>query len=718
MKKQHKKGIIAILLAFLLCAVFLRPAYAEDIEGDFPYETSGLSGKPEANSFSYVYRDSFFETSSYEMNPDLARLAMRLAIAGFGVGESSEPNTLLSMFDTLGIRYSEETVHYEVPGPDTIGYAYGMREISDDEVLIVTVVRGGNYQKEWASNFTLGYSEDHEGFRACADIIVKDLGEYIGTIPAGKKVSLLLTGYSRAAAVSNLAAAVLDQMADESRLGSVTPGNIYAYCFACPLTTRRTEEASKALYSNIFCFLHPADPVPKVAPGEWGYGRFGKSYLLPTAIHTDGYDAYRETFVSLFCRYSLAEYYPIQAINILKMDRAISATASTLIAPSIYVLTVQDSIRKAILGDGEEDSFLSSLFGDIGDSGIQGADVIYLNNPFVAHAPELYLAALDAIGDGAILQNTRTEYDYFTCEGDVTAHIYDHSGNTVLKGNGQVVLKENGEALLHDEEGFGLCGADYDLGTLLFDCVSTETYYAVLEAVKDTKIDLRCGQFNSLASRDAKRYDYNKVVLKEGECAVLVLDPKEPLLYRTTSDSAETMLAALIQGKATDVEPVKPKKITVSEQDPTDDPELNPTPEATPTVTPTVVPTAEPTVSPDVTPTAEPDVTPEATPASEPTVTPAVTPADPTGTPAENPTLTPSGTPEGPTEAPTVTPAETPEGSDNPEEATEFDDGIERARGRGKSTNWLVPAVAAAVGVATIAIAAVLIRRKHRKKDK
>ena len=102
MKKQHKKGIIAILLAFLLCAVFLRPAYAEDIEGDFPYETSGLSGKPEANSFSYVYRDSFFETSSYEMNPELARLSMRLAVPGKGLihGSRSGSGTRRRRFTT------------------------------------------------------------------------------------------------------------------------------------------------------------------------------------------------------------------------------------------------------------------------------------------------------------------------------------------------------------------------------------------------------------------------------------------------------------------------------------------------------------------------------------------------------------------------------------------------------------------------------------------
>ena len=100
---------------------------------------------------------------------DLARLSLRMAFSGFGYGEQSDASNLLPLFDRLGIRYDENTVHYEVPGPDTIGYAYGVREISEDSVLVVVVVRGGNYKKEWAGNFTLGNTEDHQGFLGGAD---------------------------------------------------------------------------------------------------------------------------------------------------------------------------------------------------------------------------------------------------------------------------------------------------------------------------------------------------------------------------------------------------------------------------------------------------------------------------------------------------------------------------------------------------------------------
>ncbi|MBO4653470.1 MAG: hypothetical protein J5649_09175 [Lachnospiraceae bacterium] len=705
MRKQHRTGRIAILLALLLCAVFLRPAYAEDIEGDFPYETSGLSGKPEDNSFSYVYRDSFFSTSSYEMNPDLARLAMRLAVSGFGTGENSEATTLLSMFDCLGIKCTEETVHYGIPGPDTIGYAYGVRDISDDEVLIVAVVRGGNYQKEWAGNFTLGRTKDHEGFRACADIIVEDLSEYIRKMPAGKKVSLLMTGYSRGAAVCNLAAASLDELASEADLGAAAPENIYAYCFACPMNTRRTETASQKLYANIFSFVHPADPVPKVAPGDWGYGRFGTTYLLPTEINDDDYDTYHEEFASLFCKYSLAEVFPIKASNIVKMDRAISAAASTLMSPTVYVLTVQDSIRKAFLGEGDDNSVLSSIFGDAGEPGNPVGGAIILNSPFVAHAPELYLAALDAIGDGSRLQNVRTDYNYFTCESDASILVYDCEGNLVLIADDKKV--STGE----DAPAFG---AEYELGTFLFDCPSTETYYAVFVPEEDKqKLTLKCGRFDSLASKDAMQNEYNKLKLKKDECAVLVLSPEAPVLYITSIDAAEQLTVDLMQGKTPDIEPVEPSKVTVSEQNPSDVPE-DPTPTPSPEPTEAVA-TPGITDTPDVTPTGEP--TPEATPTSgqqSSDVTPTGEPT-PDATPTETepaPTLTPNtmGDPSEADVTPSVT--ETPAPTDPPAETDAHRDPPDK----GNTPGWIIPVVCAAAGLCVVSIITAFLLKHRRKK--
>ena len=571
--RTHRRriGEMAVLLVFLFCALFSRTAYAEDLEGSFPYETSGVSGRQEQTELEYIYRDSFFSETSYRMNPDLARMSLRLAVAGFGAGEKSDASNLLALFDRLDIRYDENTVHYTQPGPDTIGYAYGVREIGDGESLIVAVVRGGNYQTEWAGNFTLGMSVDHEGFRSCADLVANDLAEYIRQMPEGRKVSVLLTGYSRGAAVSNLAAASLDKLASEARLGSVSPENIYAYCFACPRNTMRTKEAAEELYANIVSFVHPADPVPKVAPGEWGYGRFGTTYLLPTSITDDDYAAYHEAFLTLFCRYALAERFPIDAGNIIMMDRKIATMASTLVSPAFYVLTAQSTLRSAFQGAESGLAVVSNFLGAPAEVG-EGAIV----NPFVAHAPELYLAALEAIGDGSRLQTCRSDYGFLTYEGDAFVYIFDSKGNQVAFAYGETC--EFGQ----DSHG---CGAAYDSGKLLFDCPGTERYYVVIPSTEDQNVTLQCGRFDILASRDAKRSDFNKVSLREGECAVLVLDPDDPVLYRGLPYTMEGVIEALVRGEAIDAEQVKANKVVNVEKDKSGDPaagEATPTPEPTP----------------------------------------------------------------------------------------------------------------------------------------
>ncbi|MBR6019847.1 MAG: hypothetical protein IK055_06475 [Lachnospiraceae bacterium] len=616
---------IAVLAVFLFCALFLRTAYAEDIEGTFPYETSGLSGEVEKAEFTYEYRDSYFTESSYTLNMDLARLSLRLSIAGFGFGKESDATSLKLMFDQLDVHYDESTIHYVVPGADTIGYGYGVRDLGDNRKLIVAVVRGGNYQQEWAGNFSLGLTEDHEGFRSCADLLVKDLQAYIATMPEGSEISLLMTGYSRAAAVSNLAAADLDLLASEAKLAGVTPERIYAYCLACPLNTRRTEEAAKALYGNIFSFVHPADPVPKVAPGQWGYGRFGKTYLLPTSINDDDYDTYYAKFEELFRRYAVTDRYLITAENVIAMDQSIAAMADTLMSPTVYVLTAQKTIRSAFLEAGDGLATVTEFLGGSTEPG----DGDSAGNPFIAHAPEHYLAALDALEDGARLSAVRSDYGYLIFDGEFDVTIYDSEGK-------QVVFADWDKREITADDALG---AAYGVGgKLMFDCPGNKTYYAVVVADDRLKVSIECGLFDSRASRDRRKHEYNKVLLKEDERLVIVLDPKEPALYRSNSGTAEELLAAILSGGTGDAEKIKASKTVVYESIASDEP-------TQPTPTPTATPTAEPTPTPEATPAPETTPTLEATPTTEPTLTPEAVPATITPTPAGTARETPAPTP-------------------------------------------------------------------------
>lgn len=584
-----------LLLVFLFCALFMRPCHAEEIEGSYPYQTSGNFGEPEQAEYTYTYRDSFFTCSSYELNMDLARMSLRLAFSGFGYGESSDASNLLPLFDRLGIRYDESSVHYGIPGPDSIGYAYGVREISEDSVLVVVVVRGGNYKQEWAGNFTLGNGDEHKGFLSGAEIIEKELSAYLNEFSCDKKVSVLLTGYSRGAAVCNLAAAEFDRLAVEGKLGPVKPESLYTYCFACPLVTRKTEEGAKELYANIFSFVNPADLVPKVAPGEWGYGRYGTTFLLPTALHDEDYETYEEVFLESLRQYSKAEDAAVDPGNIIMLDRALVIVSDLLGSPSFYARIAQDTIRSVILGDNSMTSSIADyllpsvseyLDGLGGDKDKKGSGTASLT---ATHAPEYYLAALDALTDGTRLQKVRQAYRYVSYDGKAGITVYDSNGNAVVAGDGKkcTELAEIRTA-----------GSAYGLkGEFLFDYADGGCYYVVVTAEKRMKVTFRAGLFDSLASRDAKRTDFESVLLKKNEYAILVLTADAPVLYRGNTGTAAELLDALIKGEEHKAEQVKADKVIDGSVKDTPD-----TPIATePTPTPTPAPTATPAPSPEPT---------------------------------------------------------------------------------------------------------------------
>ena len=582
-----------LLLVFLFCALFMRSVSAEELEGSYPYQTSGNFGQPKEAEYEYVYRDSFFSCSSYELNMDLARMALRVAFSGFGYGENSDASNLLPLFDRLGITYDESTVHYSIPGPDTIGYAYGIREISEDSVLVVLAVRGGNYKQEWAGNFTLGNSEDHKGFLIGAESISKELSAYLKALPEGKKVSVLLTGYSRGAAVCNLAAAELDWLASKDELGSVKPENLYVYCFACPLVTRKTEEACKDLYANIFSFVNPADIVPKVAPGEWDYCRYGTTFLLPSPVHDPDYDSYEEAFLTNLKRYSKTDDPSTDPGSIIMFDRAIVIVSDLLGSPSFYTRIAQDTIRSVILGDNSVTSSIadyllpsvSDYLDGLGGEGGQGGGAMSMT---ATHAPEYYMAHLDALADGTRLQTLKQGYGYVSYDGKAEVTVYDREGNPVVSGDGKSV-KFLTEATS--------CGAAYGLkGEFLFDCSGDSCYYVVVTAGKRMKVTFRCGLFDSIASKDAKRSDFESVLLKKNEYAILVLTPEKPVLYRGTSGSAKELLTALINGEEIKAEKVKADKtVDGSVKENPDTPiatEPTPTPTEAPVPTATVTPAA------------------------------------------------------------------------------------------------------------------------------
>lgn len=546
-----RKRLCCLFMCMMLLCLFgiLKQAYAEDIEGNFQYTTSGVEKEPTEKTMTYSYRDSFFTCSSYDLNLDLAAMSIRMAFAGFGVGEESLPSHLLPLFDALSVQYDDSTIHYGKASADSIGYAYGVRHISEDELVVCLVIRGGNYGDEWASNFTMGTGSTHQGFQQAAAMVSTELRSYLQTLPANRKISVWITGYSRGAAVANLVAYGLDGFAASGELGVIKPENIYAFCFECPLTSKvamPTED--NTLYNNIFSFVNDLDPVTKVAPGRWGFQRYGVTYYLPSAMNCADYAERMQKMLPLYGEYADASVYAIDYAQTIYLDRFFEKIIGIIGSQSIYEKYLQDTIRKTILGE----KTVSNKIADAVMPYIQRylekeKDEPSSNNIVnfgVAHAPELCIAWIDVLREENKLFVAEREYEFLTIDGKTDVYVYDADMKLIASGNGEKV------SFIDIERTIGIA---YGMGDeFLLAYPKGGTYYVVISAQKRDRISITKSLYDMCVSRDIDRTEYDKILFKKDEGAFLILAPNATELYRCNQDDLPLMQAEFErEGKVT-----------------------------------------------------------------------------------------------------------------------------------------------------------------------
>ena len=252
----------------------------------------------------FKYRDDFFSGNSYDYNYDLALMSLGMVMAGYSDIAYEDAYTMnlsgtnyaratnvLKAYAQLGF---DKAVCYDynvsLGSPAhkvafSIAQKYIANEAGDKDTVLAVVLRGGGYGAEWASNFVIGNSGDHQGFDTASDKVLNTLKAYIadlsnrGLIKGDLK--LWITGYSRAAAVANLTTQKINKQAS---LGGVAlkQKNIFAYTFATPMGVNKVAHGSIGTDNNIFNIVSPLDFVPHVAPESWAYGRFGTTLFLPT----------------------------------------------------------------------------------------------------------------------------------------------------------------------------------------------------------------------------------------------------------------------------------------------------------------------------------------------------------------------------------------------------------------------------------------------------
>lgn len=293
---------------------------ADDIGNDgakyFTYD-SGYTAK-------CYYRDSYFQDSSFNYNGSLATMSLCFAMSAFA--NENEPdyrkkssNARDMLKSVIGVKEDQIEVnegYMAKPTADSIGAVVGNKKIranGKNYTLIALAIRGGGYEKEWASNFTIGKDGGHSGFATAKLNVFNFLKGYIERKKIVGSIKLWITGHSRAGATANLLGAEINKNIKEGNKNILGKNidckteDIYTYCFEAPQGANLNQNEKKAIYNNIFNIINPYDPVPLVAPAVFKFFRYGQDKVLPTKSNVS--TRYREKRIKMMDIYKEMDAY-------------------------------------------------------------------------------------------------------------------------------------------------------------------------------------------------------------------------------------------------------------------------------------------------------------------------------------------------------------------------------------------------------------------------
>ncbi|MBR3965167.1 MAG: hypothetical protein IKJ80_07150 [Clostridia bacterium] len=306
-----KKALALLLsLALLLCSINII-VIAEDVSNPLQKLTFSYNSGEDYTATCY-YTNDYFVGSSYEYNSSLATMSLSLAMSAFGNANgaqedySDKSSSARDLLMKMGVAEDDIGVNdwFTVkPTMDSIGVIIGNMPITistGEYTLIAVAVRGGGYEKEWASNFTIGAEGQHQGFAEARDMVAEYLKTYVDEQDITGEVKLWITGYSRAAATANLLAGSIDDGMVISEDISYDLDDVYTYCFETPAGALTSEAAGKPVYNNIFSVINPNDLVPFVAPAEMGFCRYGIDVYLPSAENSQNYEEQKAKMLEVY----------------------------------------------------------------------------------------------------------------------------------------------------------------------------------------------------------------------------------------------------------------------------------------------------------------------------------------------------------------------------------------------------------------------------------
>ena len=290
MNMTKKIMILLMVFVMLLCHPFCVQAEGEEDETQTIQARFYTLTTDKNTTINVKFNPQWFDHTAKEYNHDLAKLSLGLATSAFrpkhADGSATDENLSMYLY-TAGFYDLRSDDYNKDPSKYTISTVMGPRTIEgkDGPFDIIGVgVCGQGYVDEWESNFMIGDIGVHVGFDNSARLVYDRIFGYIASMEFEHPLKIWISGFSRAAAVSNIVAA---RLSDSSVFGE---DNVFAYTFATPRTATTVDESK---YHNIFNIIGKADPVPKVPFEEWGYKRYGVDLYTPILETDSDFEAKR-----------------------------------------------------------------------------------------------------------------------------------------------------------------------------------------------------------------------------------------------------------------------------------------------------------------------------------------------------------------------------------------------------------------------------------------
>ena len=259
---------------------------------------------PQTRTWYGVYSDEIFFADSTKYHHFLAKQSIGMALSAFFYNQNDDqspkstvdsPGVIFDYlfecgFDRIRVDdYEKETSIW------TIGSAIARKTVTKGNQkadVIAVAIRGGNYNREWESNLTLGLGIRHEGFDYAANMVTDRVLSYLKQNTFENPIKIWVTGFSRAGAVSNLVAANLIDRAGYSK------EQVYAYTFAAPAalydidgSVEKDYPAFLERYAYIHNVIGASDFIPQFVPREWYYYRYGIDHMITGAEFDSGFNA-------------------------------------------------------------------------------------------------------------------------------------------------------------------------------------------------------------------------------------------------------------------------------------------------------------------------------------------------------------------------------------------------------------------------------------------